>query len=266
MIVLHKATKRQTDYKQWLRPAKTSLMAKLQAYRKDKKKEKDWITQANREKIQAFLFPTSSFKCAYCERLADILEIDHFYPKDDDLYADKAFDFNNLLPCCKKCNSVKGKRFEANGHEIIDPYVQRRLKQHLSLNTSNLKLTGTSGMGAATIEVMARSLNVKVDTLGKRRQTALFLRKEIARNMKLSLEKLEKKKDNHELVVYGLTELLDKILPSKAFTAVRASLLLHHPLFIALMAHLKSECPAGFTELQKMASHKKRYCLAVTAN
>jgi len=69
-------------------------------------------------------------KCAYCEsRFGDVTHghIEHFYPKNPKGgYADKTFEWSNLLLACPVCNDPqhKGTKFplDANGNPIlIDP-------------------------------------------------------------------------------------------------------------------------------------------------
>ncbi len=68
-------------------------------------------------------------KCVYCEspiRAVTYGHIEHFYPKSDSNYADKTFEWDNLLLSCDVCNDSghKGTKFplDASGDPLlIDP-------------------------------------------------------------------------------------------------------------------------------------------------
>ena len=75
----------------------------------------------------------SHYKCAYCEtKLYDKktgknenvwANIDHFYPKEK--YKQKALDWDNFLPSCSMCNSMKKNKFDLdkNGNRImVNPF------------------------------------------------------------------------------------------------------------------------------------------------
>src|SRR6478672_2344288 len=56
------------------------------------------------KKTKESLFGGSYQKCVYCELKpgqTGTRETDHFYPKS--LHHSRAFDWTNLLPCCRSC-------------------------------------------------------------------------------------------------------------------------------------------------------------------
>lgn len=72
--------------------------------------------------IKSPLVASSHEKCAFCESLpgeTGYPEIDHFKPKA--LYPLNVFDWDNLLPVCKKCNIQKGTH-DTVKEPVIDPY------------------------------------------------------------------------------------------------------------------------------------------------
>jgi uncharacterized protein (TIGR02646 family) len=72
--------------------------------------------------IKSPLCQSSHEKCAFCESKpgeTGYPEIDHFKPKS--LYPLNGFDWDNLLPVCRKCNVQKGKH-DTVTEPIIDPY------------------------------------------------------------------------------------------------------------------------------------------------
>jgi uncharacterized protein (TIGR02646 family) len=68
------------------------------------------------------LFESSHQKCAYCEcktTEGGYAEVEHYKPKS--LYPESTFEWNNLLPVCKHCNSMKGDH-DTGTEAIINPY------------------------------------------------------------------------------------------------------------------------------------------------
>lgn len=78
-------------------------------YSKIPKEEKDKLLKHYRSKdIQSELSKASYGKCVFCECIPSEggnLEVEHFAPKS--LYHNLAFDWDNLLPVCRKCNESK---------------------------------------------------------------------------------------------------------------------------------------------------------------
>jgi len=71
--------------------------------------------------IQKELFVSSFYKCAFCECKpgeSGNIEVEHFAPKS--IYPDLAFDWDNLLPSCRKCNEAKSD-FDTISYPIINP-------------------------------------------------------------------------------------------------------------------------------------------------
>jgi len=140
---------------------KKSINKKTKDQGEKDKETKGWISQTNREIIQEYLFQTSNNKCSYCEKsINDLgyLEIDHFYPKTD--FKNLAFDFDNLLPCCHICNTIKRTKFkDENNIEMINPYKKQTLKNDFELNLENLLISGLSDEGKATINILNKSIN-----------------------------------------------------------------------------------------------------------
>ncbi len=157
MIPLRKTEVLIKAYKNWFGENESELLSYFEGCMSDQKS--DWIRQKNREKIQSLLFGTSYGKCAYCERKPDEgggnMEIDHFYPKKTEAFRGRAFDFDNLLPACKQCNTAKGQRYEdPKGNEIINPYNETDMAVHLALDQKNMCLNGISRKGKATVGIL----------------------------------------------------------------------------------------------------------------
>lgn len=85
-----------------------------------------------KEKLTAFykhpeikknLFTSSNEKCAFCESKpaeSGNIEVEHFAPKS--VYPEKTFEWENLLPACRKCNESKDTH-DTIIDPIINPYI-----------------------------------------------------------------------------------------------------------------------------------------------
>mgnify|MGYP003626829360 CR=1 FL=1 len=71
--------------------------------------------------IRQILFNRKRTKCSFCETFpteTGFLEVEHFYPKS--IYPEKAFDWLNLLPSCKRCN-LKKSSLDTKKYPIVKP-------------------------------------------------------------------------------------------------------------------------------------------------
>lgn len=79
-----------------------------------------WVHYRDKE-IKKILFDSSHGKCAFCEAKpaeSGNIEVEHFMPKS--LYPRKAFEWNNLLPVCRKCNDSKSNH-DTGKEAIVNP-------------------------------------------------------------------------------------------------------------------------------------------------
>lgn len=94
--------------------------------------------------IQNALFASSNQKCAFCECIpgeSSHMEVEHFEPKS--LYPDLAFEWDNFLPSCRKCNEAKSD-FDTRTTPIINPAIEDP-EQLLTYSFLRIKpLTGSS--------------------------------------------------------------------------------------------------------------------------
>ena len=106
----------------WTSQLKAAI-SKYGSYAKIPKDEKSKLLVHYRHyDIKATLFESSLQKCAFCESKpaeSGNIEVEHFAPKSK--YPDLAFEWNNFLPACRKCNGSK------DAHDtvecpIINPY------------------------------------------------------------------------------------------------------------------------------------------------
>lgn len=105
----------------------------------------------NKEYIRQPLLQASHNKCAYCETefiAGQPMEIDHFNPKQ--VAPDKAMDWENFLPSCRRCNGTKSAH-NVLVEPIINPFINDP-REHLSLKFGRLKYI--TPLGSTTIDVL----------------------------------------------------------------------------------------------------------------
>lgn len=129
-------------------PARLSANAKRWTVRYQANLSKgkgDWATRGAKKMISLALQELTHGKCVYCEGplgpQAD-LDIDHYISKT--LNPERAFEWTNLLPSCRKCNRPKGNHDHANAllkpdSEDPEPFFwlhpdSGRLEPHPSLD------------------------------------------------------------------------------------------------------------------------------------
>lgn len=92
-------------------------------YDKIPKQEKEkLISHYRHDEIKEALFSSSAEKCAFCEckpAEAGNIEVEHFKPKS--IYPEMTFEWENLLPSCRKCNGSKLDH-DTGITPIVNPY------------------------------------------------------------------------------------------------------------------------------------------------
>lgn len=79
-----------------------------------------WVHYRHHD-IKEKLFASSHQKCAFCEAKpaeSGNIEVEHFKPKS--LYPELAFEWDNFLPVCRKCNDSKSNH-DTGKEPIVDP-------------------------------------------------------------------------------------------------------------------------------------------------
>lgn len=114
-------------------------------YSKIPNSERDKLVSHYRHKdIREALAESSHYKCAFCECKpgeSGNIEIEHFEPKS--IYPDLTFEWDNLLPSCRKCNEAKGD-FDTRVRSIINPAKE---DPEALLTYSFLRITPRKGSG-----------------------------------------------------------------------------------------------------------------------
>ena len=84
--------------------------------------------------------PDSELKCAYCDKLAETWDHIKAVVQDSE-FSGHGHQINNLIPCCKDCNSKKGNKDWAiflKQKNLDTPERIDRIKKYISQGTSDL--------------------------------------------------------------------------------------------------------------------------------
>lgn len=107
---------------QWLTRLKAAIK-KYGDYKDIPDDEKASLTCHYRHQgIRDALIESSNGKCAFCECIpaeGGNVEVEHFKPKA--IYPDFTFEWENLLPACRKCNGTK-LAHDTHLYPIVNPY------------------------------------------------------------------------------------------------------------------------------------------------
>lgn len=140
----------------------------------------DYAKQSSKlfPQIRPALYHQFSHKCAYCETIADKLDVELFRPRtvatnldgraDEDHYWWLAFEWDNYLLACKSCNALKGSRFPVDGPRceigslgeilraekrlLLDPCLDDPQQSLLYLEDG--RVSGTDARAQVTIDVV----------------------------------------------------------------------------------------------------------------
>jgi len=86
--------------------------------------KKKLLSHYHQNEIKEPLFECSFHKCAFCECKPDRggnIEVEHFAPKSK--YPELAFEWDNFLPVCRKCNEAKHDH-DTFQESIINPFKE----------------------------------------------------------------------------------------------------------------------------------------------
>lgn len=188
------------------------------AFKQDKKKAV-W----KRKDIKEALLKMSNNKCCFCEcdvvQESNYMQVEHFYHKDK--YVDKVLDWENLLPCCQRCNTTK------NDHDVIDiPLVHPAIDNPQDeLSFQVYRLYGKTERGKKTIT----SIDLNND------DRLVDVRYQLGKQLIFELEEILEKAERYDkgelkqkgrLVSY-LLKIMKRCLPTATFSATKATILIH---------------------------------------
>jgi uncharacterized protein (TIGR02646 family) len=170
------------------------------------------------------LLAMSHDKCAYCETKIDeeskYLEVDHIANKSD--HPSKVVRWSNLLPSCKRCNVRKSAHnIEVDG-ALLDPTIDDPRK-HIRLRLYRFR--GKDDLGRRSIEAIY--LNDSARLVRARMNVGESIMKALAHiREKLELHKLQPTTRRINRVMNSLEDLFAECLPSAAFGATAATVML----------------------------------------
>ena len=193
-----------------------------------------------------------------------------FLPKIEAAFLHLVFSLDNLIPCCQACNSVKGQHVNKGGKEIINPFQDSPLCNHLRLDIEDMGLRGTSDLGRTTVDKLNKALNADQFVGKVENRDGTFSEKILRgaiksrRNTKVFIDKWMKRAGRVEEtahIVEHLQDLLELIQPNKPLTATYAGLILEHPVFLQLLERVHCKDPEAAGRLTRVAEMKAKYLL-----
>lgn len=174
---------------EWTKNLKDAI-DKYGGYKKIPKDEKDKLLRFYRHReIQKKLEEASCKKCSFCECVPSEggnLEVEHFAPKS--IYPELAFEWDNLLPACSKCNQSKTNH-DTIKKPILNPAVDN-VEECLDFNYINIiAKEGTSLYNKACLTIDICGLNTI--RLWKPRSEILITLSAYEKNLKDFLEEFK---------------------------------------------------------------------------
>lgn len=223
---------------QLTRPGKPQRLAEQELvltneFKADKKK-----TVWKKSYIQKPLLEMTNNKCSYCERAigkksGQDVHIDHFKYKDK--YPELVVDWNNLMPCCARCNRNKGTH-DTVEQPIINP-TEIDPKDYLFISKYRFysKDPSESSIGRRTLDVLL--LNDSDDCCVVRFQLGNELAEKIESFYQIVVDKGDSLKidtASKNKVINGCRKILKKCLPTEEYSAFMATSLHTDANFLAL--------------------------------
>lgn len=179
----------------------------------------------NLDFIKKGLLGFSSDKCCYCEaninEESKYLEVEHFHHKD--AYKDEVLDWDNLLPCCKKCNGTKNDH-DTKLEPIIDP-SKIDPKNHLKFWRYRIK--GSDDFGKLTVSVL--NLNNQDRLVTKRFEIGNAIQEKLEQLNELTddyISGIQTSTRRKNRIVNGIKDLMREGLPNAIYSATSATIII----------------------------------------
>lgn len=209
----------------------------------------------NQKFIKEALLTMSFNKCCYSEcnltMESRYMEVEHYYPKE--LFPEKVVEWGNLLPCCKKCNTTKG-RLDTLTTPIINP-LKDNPKDHLYIR--GYRYLSKSPLGRQTIDFTG--INDHQHFAMKR----FDIGNKIIENLeeiKITLEEISSPHPNLQLqrLLNRIKRLLNEGTRCNEYSATISTIILSDECFLYIEDCLKRE-NLWDTEMQELVEELK-YC------
>jgi hypothetical protein len=201
--------------------------------------------------IKAALLKMSNNKCCFCEcdvvQASNYMQVEHFYHKDK--YVDKVLDWENLLPCCQRCNTTK------NDHDVVEiPLIHPAINNpQEELSFRLYRLYGKTERGKKTI----REINLNDD------DRLVDVRFSLGKELIFELDEILDKTERFEKGSYKqkgrltshLLKIMKRCLPNTVFSATKATILLNEPSYQQTKAIFKKHhlWTQEFQDLENLA-------------
>lgn len=170
--------------------------------------KKSLLAHYKHKDIQKLLFESSHYKCAFCECKpgeSSNIEVEHFEPKS--IYPELAFEWDNLLPSCRKCNEAK-LDFDTRVSPIINPAAEdpEALLTYFFLRIIPLQGSGKEIKAQNTIDVC----NLNCERLYDARSALMKTMMEYIDDLKSKFEWIDEA-DTEQKRQYRITKLSNSI-------------------------------------------------------
>jgi len=234
------------DHKDSWTAALKNAIDRCGGYDKIPDREKEALLSHYRHKdIKRTLAESSHSKCAFCETKpgeSGNIEVEHFSPKS--LYPELTFEWDNLLPACRKCNEAKS-AFDTIDEPMIDP---SKLDPETVLTYSYLRICPIKGTESEKrAETTIKVCNLNSDRLYRARAELMRSLTEYADNLRDKMEWILEADTEHKrkIRITKLRNSLDEI----------DSLLKDDSVYAGFCRWFVSQCPE-YIEAKKMAAEQ----------
>lgn len=185
--------------------------------------EKD-IAVWRKKYIKDALYNMSNGKCCFCETLlgeeGKFMQVEHFHPKNK--YKEEVVVWENLLPCCNRCNGNKGTH-DTYEEPILDPTIFNP-KEHFYFK--NFRYKAKDEIGKRTIEVMY--LNDTEGLVNPRYKIGNAIQEKMDDILEMAIrfdENVNKPTRNKNRIINGVKDILREAQPSSQYSALVATVI-----------------------------------------
>lgn len=187
--------------------------------------------------IEAQLLRMSHYKCCYCECMigeeSKYMEVEHFHDKGK--YPDEVVVWNNLLPSCRACNGSKHTH-DTIASPIVNPTTDI---PYAHLAFKNFRYKAKDHKGEETIEAL--NLNDAENKCLPRFRICNELNEQIEAILnKLNVITVGSRTQDINRLKNNVVRLLQECQCDRAYTAIKASMVLSNPDYSAIVLELKA--------------------------
>jgi len=139
-----------------------------------------WYSPKCYENVRQKLFESSLQHCAFCDGLTGAESrqtIEHFKPKERHAFPELAFHWANLYPCCDRCQSQKGSRYDPaliNPDDLEYHFDDYFVANYLTGEIEVSPLASAENCHRAHVTLELYGLNLGIRTARRKREAQLF--------------------------------------------------------------------------------------------